>query len=144
MLVSVPFALKAGDAETLGGKPPSAYVAASPLAANSTSGINSTAVVSGVSEKGISLPHPLSSHPLDVSGSGTANYLSLWTSSSNLGTSSIYQNPTNGYIGIGTTNVTSKLEVDNISGGNAIFGAADGFSFASPEQHGARRPAALT
>jgi len=32
MLVSVPFALKAGDAETLGGKPPSAYAAAPPAA----------------------------------------------------------------------------------------------------------------
>ena len=31
MLVSVPFALKAGDAETLGGKPPSAYALAPAL-----------------------------------------------------------------------------------------------------------------
>jgi hypothetical protein len=121
MLVSVPFALKAGDAETLGGKPASAYVTAAPLATNSTVGINSTALVSGISEKGISLPHPLSSHPLDVSGSGTANYLSLWTSSSILGTSGIYQNPSNGDLGIGTTHPSSALEVQSV-GSTSIFG----------------------
>ncbi|GIW66212.1 MAG: hypothetical protein KatS3mg095_0110 [Candidatus Parcubacteria bacterium] len=43
-------------------------------------------------------------------GSGTARYLSLWTSSTTLGNSTIYQ-ATNGNIGIGTPNPQAKLHV---------------------------------
>src|SRR5271169_6992854 len=40
LLVSAPYALKAGDAETLGGLSPSAFVLAAPLAVGSTSASN--------------------------------------------------------------------------------------------------------
>src|SRR5271169_5085000 len=40
LLVSAPYALKAGDAETLGGLPPSAFMLAAPLAVGSTSASN--------------------------------------------------------------------------------------------------------
>ena len=36
MLFSVPYALKAGDAATVGGLPPSAFVLAEPLSGSST------------------------------------------------------------------------------------------------------------
>src|SRR5580658_6628467 len=36
LLVSAPYALKAGDAETIGGLPPSAFVLAAPMAASSS------------------------------------------------------------------------------------------------------------
>src|SRR5580692_3090878 len=44
LLVSAPYALKAGDAETIGGLPPSAFVLAAPLAIGSTTS-SSTATV---------------------------------------------------------------------------------------------------
>jgi len=106
MLVSVPFALKAGDAETLGGKPPSAYVAAAPSATSTASDVNPTALVSSGSRSGISLPTPL-----DVSGSGTANYVPLWTTKFKLGNSGIYQDPATGWIGVGTTSPVATLTV---------------------------------
>ena len=49
-----------------------------------------------------------------VTGSGTANYVSKWTSSSAQGNSTIYDN---GNVGIGTTNPGEKL---TISGGNLL------------------------
>jgi len=43
--------------------------------------------------------------------SGTTNYLSKFTSSSSLGNSIIYET-TSGYVGIGTTNPTAKLQIN--------------------------------
>ncbi len=48
--------------------------------------------------------------PIGIAGSGTANYLSKWTTGATLGNSLIYDNGTN--IGIGTTSPTKKLDVD--------------------------------
>ena len=44
-----------------------------------------------------------------VTGTGTANYVSKWTSSSAQGNSTIYDNGTN--VGIGTTSLSARLEV---------------------------------
>src|ERR1700678_4209725 len=43
MLLSVPYALKAGDAETVGGLPPSAFVLAAPVAVGSSASSTSAA-----------------------------------------------------------------------------------------------------
>jgi len=43
LMASVPYALKSVDAETLGGKPASAYLLASPAAASTSSGASSGA-----------------------------------------------------------------------------------------------------
>ncbi len=64
VLMSVPYALKAADAATVGGLPPSAFVLAAPANPGS-----STAPSSNTN------PDP-NSPPLG--GSGTANYLALW------------------------------------------------------------------
>lgn len=122
MLVSVPFALKAGDAETFGGKPPSAYVAAPPVAAGVSAAANATAsphaspLGSSGSQTQSNAKHPA----VPVDGSGTPDYLALWTSASTLSSSAIYQSP-HGYIGIGTDLPIAQLNVDN-DGGNAIIG----------------------
>jgi hypothetical protein len=106
MLVSVPYALKAADAETFGGKPPSAYASASPTQTNSTSGANLTAPGSGEAQNaGHSTPHPL-----PITGSGTTNYVPLWTNASTLSSSAIYQSSNN--VGIGTTSPAAPLTVD--------------------------------
>jgi hypothetical protein len=50
-------------------------------------------------------------HPLSLTGSGTTNYIPLWTNASNLTSSVIYQ--TRGQnVGIGTTTPVAKLDVN--------------------------------
>lgn len=103
LLLSVPYALKAADAETVGGLPPSAFVLAVPNSAGSSSG-SSLSSNSNSNE----------SAPPSVSGGGTAKYLPLWTSSTKLGTSVLFQSGTGGKaeVGIGTTKPASTLDVN--------------------------------
>ena len=127
MLVSVPFALKAGDAETFGGKPPSAYVAATPLSTSSTSAVNSTAAGGGGSPSMSSTTRSLSSQPLGISGRGTPNFVPLWRNFTELVNSVIYQDPNSGHLGVGTLNASSALEVHSTDS-TAILGATAGSS----------------
>jgi hypothetical protein len=104
MLLSVPYALKAADAETFGGKPPSAFMP------SSASEANSTATRSGLGA------NVKNEHPLSITGSGTTDYIPLWTNASNLTSSVIFQG--SGHeIGIGTSNPVTPLEV---TGNNSI------------------------
>jgi len=105
LLVSVPYALKAVDAETLGGLPASAYALA-PVAAPASFRAAGTKA--------------LDTKP-SVTGTGTANYIPYWTSSTALGSSAIYQSNTN--LGIGTTSPSAQLEV-HTTGVTAIAGYA--------------------
>jgi len=82
-LTSVPYALRASDAETLGGKPASAYVLAQPA---------ETTVVG-----------PLVVNP------GTPNFLSKYVTTADVGNSAVYE--TNGSVGIGTTAPLDSLHV---------------------------------
>ncbi len=91
MLLSVPYALKAGDAETLGGKPPSAFMTAS---SNGASGNNVTANT--------------------ITGGGTKDYVPLWLSKTKLGNSNLFQS-TAGDLGIGTTAPAANLDVNGTS-----------------------------
>jgi hypothetical protein len=77
LLLSVPYALKAADAETIGGLPPSAFVLAAPPAV----GTNPESA-----ETNTNAPPPSA-----ITGTGTANAVPLWTSASNLGNSNITQ-----------------------------------------------------
>ena len=110
MLLSVPYALKAADAETFGGKPPSAYMSAP------TGASGAAASVSGVS----TTQTTNSKQTPAVGGSGTTNYVPVWTSSSNLGSSVIYQSGDN--IGIGTTTPPYSLSVKDTVNESAIVG----------------------
>ena len=145
LMASVPYALRAGDAETLGGLPASSYVteqqlAARGVAAPSTtifgatgaSGGTNAAEASGAGgENGASAQ---SVTQAAVTGTGTANYLPLWTSGSNLGVSKIYQ-ANGGFVGINTNTPLLQLDVN----GNSIFRgsfqmAAQGVATASTGQ----------
>jgi len=103
LLVSVPYAMKAADAETISGLPAAAFVRATPTqsasSAQSSSGLN------------LSLNVP------PVGGSGTTNFIPIWTNSTALGNSTIYQ--TGGNVGIGNTHPAGTLDV---SGGAVIRG----------------------
>jgi hypothetical protein len=103
MLLSVPYALKASDAETLGGKPPSAYMSA----LNSGAGVNGIGTTVGKNGK-----------QAPAGGGGTTNYIALWTSSTNLGDSVMYQSSNN--IGIGTTSPGYPLTVSGNNTGAII------------------------
>jgi hypothetical protein len=101
LLLSVPYALKAADAETLGGLPASAFMHASPGAVQGKTGAATT------SPTAPNLP------PAGVTGKGTKNFVPLWTGATTQGNSAIYE--TGGNLGIGTK--APKAEVDVVGTG---------------------------
>jgi hypothetical protein len=106
LLVAVPYAMKAADAETLGGFPLSAFVLASPP-------------IAGAAPAPASAASPSLSPSL--TGTGTTNFLPLWTSSSALGSSALFQSGTGSTarIGIGNTAPAATLDV---TGGVTVRG----------------------
>jgi hypothetical protein len=86
LLVGVPYALKAADADTLGGKPASAFMTV-PTAVAQTDVL--TAAVAVAPEPAVAVVSPAAT---TLTGSGTTNYLPLWSSSSTLGNSILSQN----------------------------------------------------
>jgi trimeric autotransporter adhesin len=115
LLLSVPYALKAADAETLGGKPASAYL----LNPQSTPALpTSTQSIPVAASKAV--PNSAqSANSASISGSGTTNYLPRWTSSTNLGNSIIFQS-TASKLGIGTTSPLATLDIRESTGMRAI------------------------
>jgi hypothetical protein len=110
LLVSVPYAFKAHEADTLGGLPASAFVQAAPTGAASGSAAAGTAVnalgtagttASGKTESGKKLP-PGPCNP-------QSGYLTYWDSTGALCASSLFY--LNNNIGIGTTTPSTTLEV---------------------------------
>ena len=100
LLLSVPYALKAADAETVGGLPPSAFLLAAPP--------NNS--ISNVSNTPASTAAPVGT----VTGSGTQNFVPLWTNSTGaLGNSVLFQTGTGATanVGINTTTPASTLDV---------------------------------
>jgi hypothetical protein len=135
LLASVPYALKAADADTLGGRPASEYVTTQQLAERGVGAAPAMTVIAAggasvpreegvaagsevVADAGLAAPATdLASQPVaQLSGTGTAQYLPLWTSSSALGTSKIYQ-AKGGFVGINTNTPLLQLDVN----GNSIF-----------------------
>jgi hypothetical protein len=105
LLVSVPYALKAADSQTLGGLPASAFVLAAPIVAEST--------VSSPAPSPADISTALS--PAAVSGTGTTDFLPLWTNSTGaLGNSILFQSGTGAAakVGINTTVPAVTLDVN--------------------------------
>ncbi|HEY0701462.1 MAG TPA: hypothetical protein VGD60_01725 [Candidatus Acidoferrales bacterium] len=124
LLASVPYALKAGDADTLGGLPASAYVTTQSLAtlkpsttilAPGSTATAPTPQISASSNEATPATSPISNAAQPVTGAGVADYIPLWSSSSTQGNSILFQ--TGGLIGIGTTTPAETLDVN----GNSIF-----------------------
>ena len=93
LLLSVPYALKAADAETLGGLPASAFMHAN---------------AGGLEAKAAS-PSAPNNPPAGVTGSGTKNFVPLWTGTATLGNSTIYE--TGGKVGVGTKTPQAEFDV---------------------------------
>src|SRR5271154_2541086 len=89
LLLSVPYALKALDAETIGGKPASSFMLAPVPSTNS----NDPAAPPGT-----------------ITGSGTADFVPMFTGATTIGNSKIFQT-VGGNVGIATTTPAAKLDV---------------------------------
>ena len=89
LLMSVPYALKALDAETIGGKPASSFMLTPQAGGKAVPG---------------KLP------PGSITGSGTADYVPMFTGATSIGDSKIFQTVA-GNVGIGTTTPAAKLDV---------------------------------
>jgi len=98
LLLSVPYALKAADAETIGGLPPSAFMLAAP------------ALAGGVSGASVTVPSSDALPPF--TGSGTTSFLPLWTSSTALGTSALFQTGSGSSVRIGINTTTPQAMLD--------------------------------
>ncbi len=95
LLVSVPYALSAGSAESLGGKPLSAFIladSAAPLA-----------------QDGLHYQSGGSVSPAPQATSGAPGYLAMFTNSTDLGNSALYQS--GGNVGFGTTSPAFNMQV---------------------------------
>jgi hypothetical protein len=108
LLVSVPYAIKAADAETLGGLPPSAFLRASlpgdavPVAYVNTAAVNSAAKSAAAAA-------------ITISGASAGAFPVFTDTTGDLGASLIFQSGSN--LGIGTTTPASVL--------NAVSGVSD-------------------
>jgi hypothetical protein len=111
-LVSVPYALKAGDAETLGGKPASAFVLGEQASTTAPSGVVAVAAPSA-SKEAEADPHALTKPRAPAAlTSDSANYIPMFTDNSgSLGDSVMYQSESR--IGIGTTTPWVPLSVES-------------------------------
>jgi hypothetical protein len=106
LLLSVPYALKAGDASTLGGLPPSAFVLAVPAI---SSGASSGSTISLPPASGA----PPASSNVTTTG-GTVNALPLFTTATNIQSSAITQTGSGATakIGVGTSAPAATLDVN--------------------------------
>jgi len=123
LLVSVPYALKAADADTLGGQPLSAFVLSS---GSTSSGSSSTTTVPTV--------RVAEGAQSTLTGGGSTNMVSKFDSSgTNLVNSSIFDGG-NG-IGIGTTTPSFALDIQNTDSSGA---GAQLLRLQTPSSNGAR------
>jgi hypothetical protein len=101
LLLSVPYALKAADAETVGGLPPSAFVLAAPISGALSSSEAPMATTTLPQASGV------------TTSGGTVNLVPLWSTSTDIENSAISQTGTGSTarIGINTTAPASTLDV---------------------------------
>jgi trimeric autotransporter adhesin len=110
LLLSVPYALKAADAETLGGLPLSAFVLSTPSAATAASVASSTVA-----------PSAPPANPT-VTGKGTINSIPLWDTASDIVNSALSQSGTGATAKIGINTGTPATTLD-VKGAGTIRGA---------------------
>ena len=104
LLASVPYALKASDADTLGGKPASAYLLASPTASPNTASAAPSAATPATTTTANATPL----RPRVTSG--TPGYIGMFINGTDLSNSAMYQGA-GGLIGVGTTSPGVSLDM---------------------------------
>ena len=122
LLVSVPYALKAADAETLGGKPASAYLLAAPAVGTDTAH-ETTSTTIAVKPK------------TTPANSGLPNYIGKFANTTDLVDSAMYE--VNGNVGIFTTQPAISLDVrTGTLPQMGIAGTTDYLTFFASDQFG--------
>ena len=118
LLVSVPYALKAGDAQTLAGRPASDFALANasslpsvPTTANSAakSGKSDSASAASASSTSVSKNAAPPVNP-NVTGKGVLDHIPMWDTASDIVDSVIFQKSSE--IGIGTVTPAATLDVN--------------------------------
>ena len=106
LLVSAPYALKAGDAETIGGLPPSAFMLANGSQGTGASGAKSAnaPAVAGSPKNSVAAANPA------VTGKGVVDYIPMWDTTSDIVDSILFQKTSE--IGINTTTPAATLDVN--------------------------------
>jgi len=102
LLLSVPYALKASDAETLGGLPPSAFVLSQGVQGTSTK----TAPARSNAASGNSVAAPNGT----VTGVGVAGFIPMWDTTTDIVDSVLFQKTSQ--IGVKTTTPAATLDVN--------------------------------
>jgi hypothetical protein len=102
LLLSVPYALKAADAETIGGLPPSAFVLAAPASSLATASVPAVTAQ----------PLATGTTPVTTAG-GTLNTLAKFDANADITSSVIFDNGTS--VGVGNTAPAAKLDVSGTS-----------------------------
>ncbi len=116
LLVSVPYALKAADAETLGGLSPSAFALAAPNGTASDTGTSGTATQTSANSKTAAK----ASHTAKTSAAAAVppatNFIPVFldNTGTSLGSSPMFQSGSN--IGLGTTTPAASLDVQLTTG----------------------------
>src|SRR5450755_160730 len=105
LLVSAPYALKAGDAETVGGLPASAFVLANSAEASASKN-GAKAAASATTNKVANSSVP--ANPA-VTGKGVVDYIPMWDTTSDIVDSIMFQKSSQ--IGINTTAPAATLDV---------------------------------
>ena len=137
LLVAVPYALKAGDAQTIGGLPASAFVLANGSQATAEGAQPAIAAASSGASKNASTANPaagpnaVQSNPRPdraavaqpaVAGTGTQDYIPIWTDSvGDLGNSALYQSGAGSTAKIGVNTATPAATLD-VKGTGTIRG----------------------
>jgi hypothetical protein len=107
----VPYALKAGEAATVGGLPPSAFVLAA-----SASGSEQAVLDAGVATQTSAAP---TNGP--VTGLGTVGYIPLWDATSDIVDSALFQSGSGSTVKIGINNATPATTLD-VAGSSIVRG----------------------
>jgi len=114
LLVSVPYALKAADAETLGGKPATDYLLRAPLSTGALTG-------TGLWQSAQQAPGGIDLLTVDCTTNCTTNFLSKFSSASTITSSILFD--TGAEIGINTTSPSNvNREIVSVNGNLALFG----------------------
>ena len=128
LLVSVPYALKAADADTLGGKPASAYLLAAPAVGTDS------ARESGVMAATTSTTSTVKSKATPAN-SGLPNYIGKFANTTDLIDSAMYE--VNGNVGIFTTSPLISLDVrTGALPQMGIAGTTDYLTFFASDRYG--------
>jgi hypothetical protein len=135
LLVSVPYALKAGDAETLGGKPASAYMLSDSQTDSTSPGSNAgtgaaTAAGSGKNQKArtasTSPRAPVCSSVTGNAG-GAVNSIAMFDAACDIQSSNISQAGSN--VGIGTPSPTYALDITSPSNASVRLSGSGSHQF---------------